>query len=118
MGHNGNGTNSRKLTDHHLTPSSRGGNGSARRILAISLEQHEAWHALFGNATLEEILAELENIRIFFEDPKNKGRRYSWKLSKTSFISCADGITEGGDNHEPKREDFDNPLPDMQSSGT
>ncbi len=114
MSRNENGTKPCKLTDHHLTPSSRGGNGLARRILAISSEQHEAWHTLFGNATLEEAIEELNAVRAFFDDPANTKRRCRWKLSKTSFIPCVGRTSEGGGNHE----DECNPLQILRKSQT
>ena len=109
MSRKGNGTKPHKLTDHHLTPSSRGGNGLARRILAISSDQHETWHTLFGNATLEEAIEELNAVRAFFDDPANMKRKRRWKLFKTSFIACAGETAKGGEDHElPERQDTDN----------
>ena len=83
-----NGTRSHKLTDHHLIPASRGGTGPNRRILAIHAEQHEAWHTLFGNATLDEIVAELASIQEFFEDPDNRRKRVRWQMRPNYLPSC------------------------------
>lgn len=58
----------RKLTRHHLTPKSRGGNGSAKNILYIHRNKHDVWHILFGNATLEEAAL------LLFRIAKMKGR--------------------------------------------
>ena len=52
-----------KPTKHHLTPKSRKGNAEEANILMLWRENHNAWHVLFGNRTLEEIIAVLCRIR-------------------------------------------------------
>jgi len=96
-----NGTRSHKLTDHHLIPASRGGTGPNRRILAIPADQHEAWHTLFGNATLDEIVAELASIQEFFEDSDNRRKRIRWRMQPNYFPPCnqIETGTEEGELH-------------------
>ena len=52
----------RKLTKHHLRARSRGGS-KRDGILMLSWEKHCAWHKLFGNRTLDEIIAILQRIK-------------------------------------------------------
>lgn len=51
----------RELSRHHLIPKSRGGKKNDG-ILMLEVEQHKAWHALFGNRTIGEVIAILEFI--------------------------------------------------------
>lgn len=53
----------RKTNHHHLTPKSRGGNDFKSNLLNIDMERHNAWHFLFGNKTLQEIIELLERLR-------------------------------------------------------
>lgn len=41
---------------HHLHPKSRGGSNLLSNLLLIDIERHKAWHAMFGNATADEVL--------------------------------------------------------------
>ena len=41
---------------HHLTPRSRGGDNSPENLLLLGLDKHFYWHALFGTASLEEVI--------------------------------------------------------------
>lgn len=51
------------FTSHHLTPKSRGGsNDHTNRLRLEWYRHHEAWHKLFKNLTLEEIVACLQRI--------------------------------------------------------
>ena len=52
-----------KFNRHHLTPRSRGGNNSHKNLLNMDISRHNAWHFLFGNKTLEEIIALLERMQ-------------------------------------------------------
>ena len=54
---------------HHLTPRSRHGSMSDSNLLLIYRDKHAYWHRLFGNKTLEEVIALL--IRL----SRIKGRR-------------------------------------------
>ena len=47
----------RRRNKHHLTPKSRGGNCSASNLAYWDEEFHAKWHGLFGNRTLEEVIA-------------------------------------------------------------
>lgn len=55
---------------HHLTPKSRKGGYSDSNLLLIYRERHAIWHRIFGNKTLEEVIALL--IRL----SRMKGRDY------------------------------------------
>lgn len=59
----------RRRSKHHLTPRSRKGGDEASNLLVLWRDQHDVWHYLFGNRTIEEIIALLERVR------KIKGRR-------------------------------------------
>lgn len=52
-----------KTNRHHLTPKSRGGNDFPANLLRIDMERHNAWHFLFGNKTLQEIIELLERLK-------------------------------------------------------
>jgi len=45
-----------KQQRHHLKPKSRGGGNSARNIILLWNDKHDAWHTLFGTLTLREII--------------------------------------------------------------
>jgi len=49
-------------TDHHLTPKEKGGKKKPDNILSLDAYRHQAWHLLFGNKTLREIIEMLERI--------------------------------------------------------
>jgi hypothetical protein len=42
--------------EHHLTPSSRGGQTISSNLLKIDAYRHDAIHLLFGNKTINEII--------------------------------------------------------------
>jgi len=48
---------------HHLTPRSRGGKNSESNELLIDIERHFQWHVIFGNSTLEEVIALLQRVQ-------------------------------------------------------
>lgn len=48
---------------HHLRPKSRGGQGLDSNLLLIRFERHTEWHKIFGNLTLDEIIALLIRVR-------------------------------------------------------
>ena len=51
---------------HHLRPLSRGGDSIQSNIINLDGYRHDAWHLLFGNLTLSEIiglLARLNNMK-------------------------------------------------------
>ena len=41
---------------HHLKPKSKGGKKCPENLLSIDVYRHQAWHLLFGNKTLDEII--------------------------------------------------------------
>lgn len=48
---------------HHLTPKSRGGSVSGRNLLLVDGNVHKEWHKVFGNRTLEEVIALLLRVQ-------------------------------------------------------
>jgi hypothetical protein len=48
---------------HHLVPRSRGGNNEVSNLLLIDEETHIEWHRVFGNLTLEEVIALLQRLQ-------------------------------------------------------
>ena len=53
---------------HHLTPRSKGGSSDSSNILRFDALRHLLWHKLFGNKTLEQVIALLQRMS------KMKGR--------------------------------------------
>ncbi len=65
----------RVTQEHHLTPSSRGGESITSNLLDIELYRHVAWHYLFQNMTLDEIINYLNSIGtidILYKKPYGK----------------------------------------------
>jgi len=52
-----------KKNRHHLRPRSRGGDSLESNLLVMDIERHNAWHFLFQNQTLDEIIEALERLR-------------------------------------------------------
>jgi len=53
-----------QLTKHHLTNKVNGGKDNDENILILNWERHhQAWHKLFGNLSLEGIIAVLLRIK-------------------------------------------------------
>lgn len=52
-----------KNNRHHLRPKSRGGDALESNLLVMDMERHNAWHFLFKNMTLDEIINLLSRIR-------------------------------------------------------
>ena len=48
---------------HHLKPKSRGGQATESNLLWIDIEKHQAWHKIFGNRTLNEIISLLKRVK-------------------------------------------------------
>ena len=55
--------NKHKRNKHHLIPKSRGGEKTQSNILLIDVERHNAWHRLWGNRTLDEVIALLIRVK-------------------------------------------------------
>lgn len=53
----------RRLTKHHIVPRSRGGSNDPENIMWLSEKKHEAWHILFANKTIPEIIGLLKKIQ-------------------------------------------------------
>ena len=53
----------RKTNRHHLVPKSRGGKNEKRNLLTIDIKRHRAWHILWGNRTLDEVIALLQRLK-------------------------------------------------------
>jgi len=51
------------ITKHHLIPKSRGGLTNSKNLLRLDLQKHICWHKLFGNRTLDEVIAELQRVK-------------------------------------------------------
>ena len=51
-----------RFNKHHLTPKSRGGQAIESNLLRMDISRHNAWHLLFGNLTLPEIIALLKRL--------------------------------------------------------
>lgn len=47
---------------HHLKPRSRGGQSIESNLLSIDAYKHDAWHLLFSNLTLEEVIELLQRL--------------------------------------------------------
>lgn len=63
------------LDEHHLTPRSRGGESIESNLSNLDLYRHDAWHLLFGDLTLDEIIMLLQR----FKQVKND-KRFQTKL--------------------------------------
>lgn len=48
---------------HHLKPKSRGGQTLESNLLWIDIERHRAWHSLWGNRTLDEVISLLKRVK-------------------------------------------------------
>lgn len=48
---------------HHLKPRSRGGLNTSQNLLLIKIERHRLLHRIFGNRTLDEIIALLNRLK-------------------------------------------------------
>lgn len=51
-----------ELTDHHVVPTSRGGNTGKRNQKQVPNKYHMAFHHLFENMTPEEIVSYLDEV--------------------------------------------------------
>lgn len=60
----------KKKNRHHLKPKSRGGQKVDSNMLLIDMEKHNAWHVLWGNRTLEEVIAVLQRLKHYKDQQK------------------------------------------------
>lgn len=51
------------LTKHHLLARSRGGESIMSNLFRLDSYKHLAWHLLFGNKTLDEIIKLLQRVK-------------------------------------------------------
>lgn len=58
--------------DHHLRPSSRGGSDKAHNLILLDAYRHDAWHLLFKNLTLDEIILLLQKLQHIKESQRFK----------------------------------------------
>jgi len=65
----------RKINKHHLKPKEKGGQKIQSNLLLIDMERHCAWHKLWGNRTLEEIIALLQRLKAIKDSQKLLKRR-------------------------------------------
>jgi hypothetical protein len=49
--------------EHHLTPRSRGGKSIGSNLIDFDAYRHSAWHLLFKNLTLDEVIDLLVRLR-------------------------------------------------------
>lgn len=47
---------------HHVTPKSRGGEDIGSNRLSLDAYKHDAWHLIFKNLTLREVIELLERV--------------------------------------------------------
>lgn len=58
----------RRYNRHHMRPKSRGGTKDPKNMLYMKIDRHDAWHLLFGNRTISEV------IRLLIRIKRAKGR--------------------------------------------
>ena len=52
-----------KRNRHHLRPKNRGGLTIESNLLLMDIKRHNAWHQLFGNLTLGEVIELLQRVK-------------------------------------------------------
>jgi hypothetical protein len=78
---------------HHMTPRKRGGDNEAANILLLSAFRHMAWHILFGQKTLEEVIRLLQRVH----SAKN---RCAYKTLGYSHCPLTEGLCTRGNQRE------------------
>lgn len=48
---------------HHLTNKCKGGKATKGNLLLINIERHRAWHTLFRNLDLEQVIELLKRVK-------------------------------------------------------
>lgn len=51
------------LTEHHLKPRSRGGESIGSNLVKLDAYRHSAWHLLFSNLTIDEVITLLQKLK-------------------------------------------------------
>jgi hypothetical protein len=54
----------REITDHHVVNKCRGGQTVPENILHMTREHHCAWHSLFLNMDLDEVIEYLNRVKV------------------------------------------------------
>ncbi len=67
----------RRASQHHLKPKSRGGQNIESNLLIIEIKRHNAWHVLWENRTLDEVIALLQRLKRM-----KKSQRFRYKLQR------------------------------------
>ena len=85
---NGNGKkeNGRKLTRHHMLPSSRGEVAEVSNLTTIPKRYHESWHIFFGNLTPQEAL---QFIKVVFLGEGRRERKRKWTIENLYELQLA-----------------------------
>jgi len=81
-----------KITEHHIVPRARKGIKEPGNVLNLERRKHDAWHFLFGNKDLNEIIFYLRQLQRE-QDDKLADKRYD--LRKRDFFVLP-VIREGG----------------------
>ena len=50
-------------TTHHIRPRSRGGESTSSNLIQLDAYRHNAWHLLFSNLTIDEVITLLEKLK-------------------------------------------------------
>lgn len=66
-----------KMSQHHLRPSSRGGESIGSNLLILDTRRHEAWHLLFNNLTIQEVIELLQRTQHIKEHKRFKKMLYA-----------------------------------------
>ena len=75
-----------KITEHHIIPKCREGKKDPGNVLKLKRDKHDAWHDLFDNMTLDEIIIYLERLQEEQEDLLAKKQRLLRKEKKENVI--------------------------------
>lgn len=65
---------------HIILPKARGGEAIQSNLFKMDISRHNAWHLLFGNMTLYEVIQLLIRIFIIKEKQSNYGRECQQKI--------------------------------------
>jgi len=52
----------KRVSVHHRTPRSHGGDNSPKNLVTVNDSRHKGWHQCFENKTPEQIVWELNNL--------------------------------------------------------
>ena len=61
--------------EHHLLNKSRGGLRTSTNLITLDTEHHLAWHFLFGNMDIDEVVALLLRIKNCNKKRRNKNEQ-------------------------------------------